>query len=219
MAGGAALASPVSASPVLVGAQATQTQPVPKTLAGIEASSEAIVDAVATKDWKTVAREVASIRSAWSSFRKQAVTDGVPGEMVTAFDDALGRLRRAAKTKQGPQTAQAANDLSAATVEMLGRYSLGHPVEIGRLDVIGRQIVLDAQGSKLAELAAQVAKTQAEWDAIRADVATRSPAIAAQTDATLQALTEPKIAGDPKAVKTQGVILLEVVDAMEGLYG
>lgn len=101
---------------------------------------------------------------------------------------------------------------------MLGLYALGHPVEIGRLDVIGRQIVFDAKASRLADVTNDVAKARAQWDAIRTDVAGRSPAVAAQTDATLQAFTEPNVGGDAKAAKTQGVILLEIVDAMEFLY-
>jgi hypothetical protein len=166
-----------------------------------------------------VSADVAAVRAAWTKYRARAHADGVDPTLVEQFDAALARLSTEAKARRAPQTLQAANDLSRTTVELLAHYGLGHPVEIGRLDVIGRQILLDLDRDDRAGVTEQIAAARAQWEAIRGDVTGRSAAVGAQVDATLAVLDDANAAANDALLKAEVRAMLEIVDAMEELYG
>lgn len=194
--------------------------PVPDPLNTIEGQAEDIIDIVPANRWTDVATDVGTVKDNWTTYRNQALNDGAARDLVNQFDRALADLQTAADAQRPADTMQAANDLSAATVELYGLYDVAHPVDIGRLDVIGRQVVLDAERQDLGAAGAQVDEALGIWDGgLRADiVAHRGQAVADQTDATLAALQAAKADGDFATLTTQAKVLLEVVDAMEGLY-
>lgn len=193
---------------------------VPDPLNTIEAQAEDIIDIVPANRWDDVATDVQTVQDNWSTYRDQALNDGAARDLIAQFDQALTDLQAAADARQPAETMQAANDLSAATVELYALYDAGHPVDIGRLDVIGRQIVLDADRQDLNAAGAQVDRALSIWDGgLRADiVAHQGQTVADQTDATLAALQAAKADGDFATLTTQAKVFLEVVDAMEGLY-
>lgn len=193
---------------------------VPDPLNTIEAQAEDIIDLVPADRWEGVATDVQTVRDNWSIYREQALNDGAARDLAARFDQALNDLQAAAKARQPAETMQAANDLSAAAVELFGLYDTTHPVDIGRLDVIGRQIVLDADRQDLKAAGVQVDRALGIWDGgLRADIVGRQgQTVADQTDATLAGLQTAKANKDFATLTTQAKVLLEVVDAMEGLY-
>jgi hypothetical protein len=191
----------------------------PKQLVTIEEQAEDIIDRVPGKRWARVVADIATVRAAWAKYQPRAESDGVDPGVLDDFDTALRTLTTAAKAKRSAATLQAANDLSRATVELLGQYDLGHPVQVGRLDIIGRQILLDLDEDDRAGVTEQIAAARTEWDAIAADVTTRSAAVGAQVDATLAALDEAAAAENDGLLKAEVRAMLEIVDAMEELYG
>lgn len=211
--GGAAL-------PGAAGAPTGSGQAVPKPLADIEAQAEDVVDKVATGDWAAVGQDVATMRADWTSYGPAASSDGVPAATAGAFTTALDRLETASAARDAAATAQAANDASAATVEMLGRYDLGHPVEIGRLDVIGRQVVIDAGAGDFQAASGQMRQAEQQLAAAQPSlVAHGGDQVLTQTRATLAEMQRLAEARNADGLTTQATVLLEVVDGMEGLYG
>ena len=196
------------------------TSDVPDRLNAIEAAAEDIIDVVPKEQWGDITRDVRDVDAAWSRYKHQAVVDGARAGVVSSLSKALGRLQVAADSANGPETAQAANDLSAATVELYGLYDIARPVDIGRLDVIGRQIILDEQRADLAGAGAQVRKVDSIWNGgLRDDIlAHRGATVAAQTDRLLTAMTQAVADGDGDALVSRAKVFLEVVDAMERLY-
>ena len=196
------------------------TSDVPDRLNEIEAAAEDIIDIVPKEQWGDITRDVHDVDAAWSRYKHQAVVDGARVSVVSSLSKALGRLQVAADSANGPETAQAANDLSAATVELFGLYDIARPADIGRLDVIGRQIILDEQRGDLAGAGAQVRKVVSIWNGgLRDDIlAHRGGTVAAQTDRLLTAMTQAVANGDRDALVSRAKVFLEVVDAMERLY-
>ena len=191
--------------------------PVPDALASLEAGAEDVIDLVPDAGWAKIAREVDTMRTTWAGFRATAARDDAA--MAERVDRALGALADAAKAKAGVATTQAANDVSAPLIELLSRYDLGRPVQIGRLDVIGRQIVIDADARNLAAAGTQIAAARTEWTAVRADVLGHDGAkVSARAEAALDALQRAVDARDATTVSRKATELLEIVDAMEGLY-
>ena len=213
----ASTAAPSAASTSTAATGTATLVPVPDALASLEAGAEDVIDLVPDGAWAKIAREVSAMRTTWDGFRTTAAS--VDTSMADRIDRALSSLTDAAKAKTGPGTTQAANDLSAPLIELLAHYALGHPVQIGRLDVIGRQIVIAADARDLAAAGALVAAARGEWAAVRADVVARDGTkVAAQSDAVLDALQRAVDARDATTVSRKATELLELVDAMEGLY-
>lgn len=194
--------------------------PVPDPLADIEAQTEDIFDQVPQNSWDTITTDIAAMRKDWSAYRSTAARDGIPAGVQAGFTRALDTLESSAARRDAAATAQAANDASAAAVEMLGHYDLGHPVEIGRLDVIGRQVILDAQQQELTRAQQQIAAANQELTAARASLnAHGGQQVLTQAQATLTEMTRLAQRHDTTGLTTQAKVLLEVVDGMEQLYG
>jgi hypothetical protein len=212
-----AASTPGAATTAAANTATATLAPVPDALASLEAGAEDVIDLVPDGGWANITREVDGMRTTWDGFR--ATASRVDASMADRIDRALAALADAAKAKAGAGTAQAANDVSAPLVELLAHYALGHPVQVGRLDVIGRQIVIDADGRDLAAAGMQVAAARAEWTAVRADILAHDGAkVSARAEASLEALQRALDARDATTVSRKAAELLEIVDAMEGLY-
>jgi hypothetical protein len=192
---------------------------VPAPLEELEAQSEDIIDIVPGGAWDDIAADVQKVDDAWGQYQAEAADDGAPATISDGIAASIAALDLAAGAKQPTETMQAANDLSAGVVELYGLYEIGRPVGIGRLDVIGRQIVFDADAKDKAGVEAQLGKARSEWSVIEADLAGRDgQEVADRTNGLLDALAEQAAAGDFGAVATDARDFLEVVDAMEQLY-
>lgn len=193
---------------------------VPASLSDLEAQAEDIVDKVAAGDWSAVSQDVSTMRADWATYGPTASAAGVPTATTDAFTAALDRLDAAAAAQDPVATAQAANDASAATVEMLNQYDLGYPVEIGRLDVIGRQVVIDAGKGDFAGATAQIGQAEQQLAAVQSSLSAQGgDQILAQTQNTLADMQRLADSGDAAGLTTQATVLLEQVDEMEKLYG
>jgi hypothetical protein len=193
---------------------------VPDRLNSIEGATEDIIDIVPESRWADITKDVRKIDNAWSGYKEQAVRDGAAASLVARFSDSLAGLRVAADAEKGPETSQAANDVSAATVELFGLYKTARPTDIARLDVLGRQIILDVERGDLGAAGAQVKNVASIWQGgLREDVlAHQGRAVADQTDAVLTAIDRAVVSADRDALVNQTKAFLEVVDAMERLY-
>jgi hypothetical protein len=208
-----ASSAPGSAGSVVSGAPAAR----PAALDDLEANAEDVIDLVADEGWGKVTDDVAAMEATWAGYRPSAeVADAA---LAGALAGALDTLRAAAATKDATRASQAANDISRAVVELFAHYLLPRPIQIGRLDVIGRQIALDADTDRLADASEQVVAAREQWSAIRDDViAHHGDDVATRAAAALSAIDSALAAEDAEEVSAHAATLLEVVDAIEGLY-
>ena len=194
-------------------------QPVPKPLDELEAQSEDVIDVVPGGKWDQVARDVATVDTAWAAYEPQGASDGAPAAVLTAMKTAVAALEAASRAQDPTGTMQAANDLSTGVVELYGLYDVGRPVGIGRLDVIGRQIVLDAAAKDQAGVQQQIAAATAQVTALEPDLADHDGSkVTDQTHKLLAAMTAAAATKDYATVTAKANDFLEAVDRMEELY-
>ena len=194
-------------------------QPVPQPLDELEAQSEDLIDIVPGGEWDQVAGDVASIDTAWAAYRPQGATDGAPAALLTGMQTAVGALDAASRAQDPTDTMQAANDLSAGVVELYGLYDIGRPVGIGRLDVIGRQIVLDAAAKDQGQVEQQIAAATAQVDALEPDLADHDGRkVIDDSHELLAAMSAAAATKDYATVTAKASEFLEAVDGMEQLY-
>jgi len=194
-------------------------QPVPKPLDELEAQSEDLIDIVPGGKWNQVAGDVTTIDTAWTAYQPRGTADGAPPAVLSGMATAVGALDAASRAQDPTGTMQAANDLSAGVVELYGLYDIGRPVGIGRLDVIGRQIVLDAAAKEQAKVQQQIAAATAQVAALESDLADHDgKKVIDQSHDLLTAMTAAAAKQDYATVTAKANEFLEAVDSMEALY-
>jgi hypothetical protein len=213
--GGSSPAGSVAAAPALT----STGKAVPDPLNVLEESAEDIIDIAPGARWDAIDADVGDVDTAWTDYGPEATADGAPPAIATAITKAVAALHEASGQQQPAEVMQAANDLSAGVVELYGLYDTGRPVSIGRLDVIGRQIVLDADAKDAGGVSDEIAKAKGEWSAIEADIEGHDgQEVATHTNQLLDAMTAAAASGDLATARAKATELLEVVDDMESLY-
>lgn len=191
--------------------------PPPHALNALEAASEDVIDQVPRGRWARIDAAVGTMQRSWRRYHRAAIT--VDRRQATRLDRALHDLSTSSERRNGLGTQQAANDVSAPVIELLDRYARRHPVQVGRLDVIGRQIVIDVRRSEDDRARADVGAARREWNAVRASVLRHHGArVASRTDRVFARLLAAATARDGRVLEHASNDLLELVDGMERLY-
>jgi hypothetical protein len=192
---------------------------VPSSLVTIEAAAEDIIDFAPSGGWDKIDKDVTEIETAWKAYQPQADQAGASKEIQDAMTSALARLETASASKDASATMQGSNDVSAAVVELFALYSPKVPADIGRLDVLERQVILDVAAKDYSAAMKSLAKTKSAWEEVKPTVLEHDgKEVAAQFEASLTAQESALNAKDDTTLTKEARDGLEIVDALEGLY-
>ena len=192
---------------------------VPSSLVTIEAAAEDIIDFAPSGGWEKIDKDVTDIENAWKAYQPQADQAGASKEIQDAMTSALARLETASASKDASGTMQGSNDVSAAVVELFALYSPKVPADIGRLDVLERQVILDVAAKDYSAAMKSLAKTKSAWEEVKPTVLDHDgKEVAAQFEASLTAQESALNAKDDATLTKEARDGLEIVDALEGLY-
>ncbi|HEX9331090.1 MAG TPA: hypothetical protein VF896_04315, partial [Anaerolineales bacterium] len=104
-------------------------------------------------------------------------------------------------------------------VEMFALYNPKIPADIGRLDVLERQVILDVAAQNYSAAMTSLAHTKSVWDEVKPSVLEHNGKdVAAQFEASIAAQESALSAKDDAALTKEAKDGLEIVDALEGLY-
>ena len=192
---------------------------VPDTLATIEAKAEDIIDLVPGGEWSRVNSDILAIEKAWEIYTPQATNDGASQALQDGFTEALSKLKSTAASQDKIGTLQASNDLSAVVVELFDLYHPLIPADIGRLDVLERQIILDVENQNFTAGTKTFAKTITVWEQVKPSILAHSgQSVVEQFDNSLAVQSTALKAQDGSTLIDEARNGLEIVDAMESLY-
>jgi hypothetical protein len=195
------------------------TGAVPNSLVTIEAAAEDIIDFAPSGDWDKINKDVTDISNAWKAYQPQASKDGASQEIQEAMTSALSDLQAASASKDASATMQGSNDVSAAVVELFALYSPKIPADIGRLDVLERQVILDVAAKDYSAATKSLAKTMSVWKDVKPSVLEHDgKEVAAQFDASLGIQEVAVDSKNDTQLTNEARNGLEIVDALEGLY-
>jgi hypothetical protein len=193
---------------------------VPNALVTIEAAAEDIIDLAPGGTWDKIGTDVTDIANAWKAYQQQANKDGVSAEIQDAMMTAIGKLQTASGAKDPAATMQGSNDISAAVVEMFALYNPNVPADIGRLDVLERQVILDVAAKDYTAAETNLAKTKSVWEKVKPSVLEHAGKdVAAQFEESLTMQESTLNFKDDAALTSEAKNGLEIVDALERLYG
>ena len=192
---------------------------VPQDLVTIEAAAEDIIDFAPSGNWDKINQDVTDIEAAWKSYEPRSKQDGAAQEVDDLMNSALAALETASQSKDASGTMQGSNDVSAAVVELFALYNPVVPSDIGRLDVLERQVILDVAAQDYSAALETMAKTRSVWESVKDSVLEHSGKdVAAQFEASLEAQAAGLDAKDANELTREASDALELVDALEQLY-
>ena len=192
---------------------------VPNSLVTIEAAAEDIIDFAPSGSWDKINKDVTEIEGAWKSYQPQADKAGASKEIQDAMTSALADLKTASASKDAAATMQGSNDVSAAVVELFALYTPKVPADIGRLDVLERQVILDVAAKDYSAATESLAKTMSVWKEVKPSVLEHDGKdVAAQFDASLEIQAVAVDSKNDSQLTNEARNGLEIVDALEGLY-
>ena len=192
---------------------------VPSSLQTIEAAAEDIIDFASSGNWDKINADLTDIEQAWMSYQSQADNDGASQEIRDAMISALADLKTASASKGASATLQGSNDISAAVVELFALYNPKVPADIGRLDVLERQVILDLTAKDYAAAEASLARAKSVWEQVKPSVSEHNGKnVTAEFDASLATQESALNATDDTALRSEASNALEIVDEMEQLY-
>ncbi len=152
---------------------------IPPTLREIGATAVDIIDLAAVGAWPQVYARVRDIDNAWSDYKHPTVAP--PSEprfpdtlLYGPLDTSIARLRDAAAARNAPATMAAANDVSAASFELIEYYNPRVPPGLARLAVLERKILLDTWDGRIDTAPDTLVEVHRTWQRVRPAVVARS---------------------------------------------
>ncbi|MEQ1501576.1 MAG: hypothetical protein ABMB14_05065 [Myxococcota bacterium] len=194
---------------------------IPAELLDLEGTAEHAYDKALVDDFASVQGDAETIASAWASYRGTAEADGASPSDLTSMDDAVSALSAAAgATGDGIALARVANGVSAPMDELFGLYDDPVPPAVLALDYGGREVSLDSLEEGLDDAAQDIDELDAVWATVRDEVVSAGgEAEASAYDASLLRQHELATAGDAAGLLAESNNGLELVDALEGVFG
>lgn len=181
--------------------------PPPAELVTLETGAAEILESVPAGNWNEAAASVESITAAWETYR----AEDVPAMIESEMDSALDALTTAVAARDGAGTSQAAIDVAQAGLDLQLRYQPVPEIDLARLDLQARQLLLDVTAGDSGAVAGDVATLDWIWDRV---AHTLAPTTAGPIEDQMADLRAAAAAGELDA--TAASELLELLPAATG---
>ncbi len=187
----------------------------------VSEKAEDIIDLLVKKDWSGAQRLVTEISRHQEEIEQEMRRQKLPESTSDLFGYLVYRLEDVSGQKQQPiLAALTANQITALLIDLQRFYFQKTPLEIARLDYLGREIVLLAQvPNTYGLLGRRIAELAETWDkfkpASQAQKAPKGEEVAAQVDQVIAAL---KRETTKDQIIKSGKTILDLVDKLEALY-
>jgi len=195
---------------------------VAKEVLDIEANIEDAMDALGGNNWAGAHDDIAKMGESWTAYQQHASKDGALQGTLDAFAKTFGQLKSAADAKNVATSLQAANDLSGVVMDLYDVYHPAAPTDIGRLDVLERQVNLDVKGKDFAAAAKTLGAINTTWQKVKPAILSHNAAqgkdVAGRYEASIAAQSELVKKQDASGLQDEATKSLDIVDALEKLF-
>lgn len=199
---------------------------VPGLLDFVESHAHSLMDSVpkswnSPTKWQNVLAEYALVTEAWNKYKAKAKADGAPQVFLNQGDAILVDLKKFIDAKDPLETGLEANDLRMTAFDLMSYYNPEVPADVGRIDALVRELMLDVKGGEWVEAMNDHAKANdATWTRLRPYVKKLSggKGLAKELDALFTEQAEALESQKKKDVIEVSKDILEVVDEIEDLF-
>ncbi|MEO8724678.1 MAG: hypothetical protein ABI383_01020 [Acidobacteriaceae bacterium] len=183
----------------------TASTPPPAALANSSELAENVYDAVWQKDWKTADAKFQQLQSNGSQMQQSS-----DAQMET------GQLEKALKARDRMGALRASNELTNLFTSAMRPYQNKVPVDVMKLDYLGRRLQVDAGAKDMTSAKMTVQDLRHTWDNVRPEIIRNNGAAEASNFEAL--VTKMEKANSAQALSADAASELAQVDKLEGVF-
>jgi hypothetical protein len=194
---------------------------VPEGVFFVTEKAEDLIDLYLKEDWTGAQRLVDKIAQHQEEVEQAMRRNQLPDSTIDLFGYFIYRLQTLSKEKQQPiLAALSANQITALLIDLQRFYIQTTPLDIARVDYMGREIVLLAQVQiNFGLLARRISELAGIWDKFKFTIQTlKAPKGEEVTSQVSQVIAALKSGETNSQIIKNGKHLLDLVDKLEALY-
>ena len=188
-------------------------QAVPPAVLAAEALAEDIQADLDTSGWQAARAKVVQLQANRAALRAAA-----SGSRLASYETALDSLTAQVRRHDRPASLASANEMSRVLLTITADYDLTVPVQVGYLDVAGRDAIYRAEAGRWRDASAAVATLRANYAVVRPHVTDVKPILDRRLRQQLNALEGAVAAKGAARVRAIATALLDDVDLIERAY-
>lgn len=189
---------------------------LPPVVVAAEGLAEDIQADLDTSRWTPARAKLAQIHASDSALRAAVPPTSAP--TLARYEAARDSLAAQLGRRDRLAALQSANRMSRVLLAIAADYDRTVPIEVGLLDVAGRDAVYRAEAGDWLGAAASIAELRSRYAAVRAHVAAKDAALGARLAQRLTELDAAVTSKNAARVRAVATGLLNDVDLVERTY-
>jgi hypothetical protein len=187
----------------------------PSQIDTIESDAEDIITDITSSKWSESQSKVTEIKNNFTTLKPKLEAAGVTTDVIDSLGSTISALESAVNASNSYESRKQANQISKYIPDIYDYYTVSLPTDIGRLDYLGREIILNAENSDWSSAGTNYDTASSLWRGLKSQL---KSAYSKDSDNFQSNMDSLKIAinnNDSSLTTDQANILLENVDVLE----
>ena len=191
---------------------------VPRELDRLESGAEDIIDYINEMNWARAQSTVDAMEQNLARLEPSFQAANVPQSIVNEIRTRLTMLETQVKAKNAYEAKVQANAITRFIPAIYDHYQVSVPTDLGRLDYLGREILLNVEKGDWTAARNTAAEVQRIWSRLKPTLNATAQRSAADFESTVNALSNHVSNMDRTATTRDANALLDKVDVLEQAY-
>lgn len=191
---------------------------IPSELDALESGAEDIIDQINSGDWAQAQSTVNAMKQYLADLEPSFRAAGVPEALVNEIRTRLTMLEAQVRAKNAHAAKVQANAITRVIPDIYDHYRVTVPTDLGRLDYLGREILLNVEKGDWAAARNTAAEVLRIWTRLKPTLNAAAQKSAADFESTVNALIADVGRQDSAATTRDANALLDKVDVLEQAY-
>jgi bacterioferritin len=191
---------------------------VPSELDALESGAEDIIDYIDNMDWTKAESTVQAMKQDLVDLEPSFRAANVPTSIVNEIRTRLTMLEAQVKARNAYEAKVQANAITKVIPDIYDHYQVTVPTDLGRLDYLGREILLNVEKGDWTAARNTAAEVLRVWTRLKPNLNAAAQKSAADFESTVNALVGDVGRQDSVATTRDASALLDKVDVLEQAY-
>lgn len=200
---------------LLTGCQKKALENPPTKLNSIESNAEDVMDDITGDDWAAAQTRVYTIKSDYANLKPIMKSSKISTKTIEGLNTAINNLETAVSKKKSYDSRVQANQILKYIPDIADSYATTIPTDIGRLDYLGRELVLNAENSDWSSASNNYETTNKLWKNVSSKLSSNYKNDIDSFQNNMVSLKDAIDKKDTVLTTTQANALLENVDVLE----
>ncbi len=147
-----------------------KAQQLPTAIYNTGEAAEDLVDFAQAGNWKEIKIKINTIDDLYKAYRSEVLSNKLSSQLLDFYSMYIEQLNSSLKSKNSKDIAFAANQITGIGVDFSSHFKQKIPAEIGRLDYLGRELLLEAHDNNLTAIDRRLGDVDYTWQSIKPDI-------------------------------------------------